>query len=120
MVPVLFAYGGWQTSSFVSAEMRNPQRDLPRLFAPRSVTRFHLNFPDPWFKTKQHKRRVMSAALVQELERLLVPGGEVAPQVVLGGLGDAAEDHPGGRSAVLVGGAMAASSYCGAVTASAE
>ena len=30
MVPVLFAYGGWQTSSFVSGEMRNPQRDLPR------------------------------------------------------------------------------------------
>jgi APA family basic amino acid/polyamine antiporter len=30
MVPVLFAYGGWQTASFVSGEMRNPDRDLPR------------------------------------------------------------------------------------------
>ena len=30
MVPVLFAYGGWQTASFVSGEMRNPKRDLPR------------------------------------------------------------------------------------------
>lgn len=30
MVPVLFAYGGWQTASFVSGEMRNPTRDLPR------------------------------------------------------------------------------------------
>lgn len=30
MVPVLFAYGGWQTSSFVSAEMKAPRRDLPR------------------------------------------------------------------------------------------
>jgi APA family basic amino acid/polyamine antiporter len=30
MVPVLFAYGGWQTASFVSAEMRAPERDLPR------------------------------------------------------------------------------------------
>ncbi|HMA23109.1 MAG: APC family permease [Gemmatimonas sp.] len=30
MVPVLFAYGGWQTASFVSGEMRNPRRDLPR------------------------------------------------------------------------------------------
>lgn len=30
MVPVVFAYGGWQTASFVSGEMRNPRRDLPR------------------------------------------------------------------------------------------
>src|SRR5205085_2990984 len=30
MVPVLFAYGGWQTASFVSGEMRSPERDLPR------------------------------------------------------------------------------------------
>ena len=30
MVPVLFAYGGWQTATFVSEEMRDPQRDLPR------------------------------------------------------------------------------------------
>jgi APA family basic amino acid/polyamine antiporter len=30
MVPVLFAYGGWQTASFVSGEMRGPRRDLPR------------------------------------------------------------------------------------------
>ncbi|HEX8726808.1 MAG TPA: amino acid permease, partial [Gemmatimonadaceae bacterium] len=30
MVPVLFAFGGWQTSSFVSGELRNPTRDLPR------------------------------------------------------------------------------------------
>ena len=30
MIPVLFAYGGWQTSSFCAGEMRNSQRDLPR------------------------------------------------------------------------------------------
>ena len=30
MAPVLFAYGGWQTASFVSAEMRDPRRNLPR------------------------------------------------------------------------------------------
>jgi len=51
--------------------------DLPRLFGPASVTRFHLNFPDPWFKKCQHKRRVMSPSLVADLEALLAPGGEV-------------------------------------------
>jgi APA family basic amino acid/polyamine antiporter len=30
MAPVLFAYGGWQTASFVSGELRDPRRDLPR------------------------------------------------------------------------------------------
>ena len=30
MTPVLFAYGGWQTSSFVAGEMKNSARDLPR------------------------------------------------------------------------------------------
>lgn len=30
MTPVLFAYGGWQTASFVSGEMRDPARDLSR------------------------------------------------------------------------------------------
>ena len=30
MTPVLFAYGGWQTASFMAGEMRNPKRDLSR------------------------------------------------------------------------------------------
>jgi APA family basic amino acid/polyamine antiporter len=30
MVPVLFAYGGWQTANFVAGEMRDPRGDLPR------------------------------------------------------------------------------------------
>jgi APA family basic amino acid/polyamine antiporter len=30
MTAVMFSYGGWQTSSFVAGEMRNPRRDLAR------------------------------------------------------------------------------------------
>lgn len=30
MTPVLFAYGGWQTSSFLAGEIREPARNLPR------------------------------------------------------------------------------------------
>jgi len=30
LTPVMFSYGGWQTASFVSGEMRDPRRDLAR------------------------------------------------------------------------------------------
>ena len=30
MTPVLFAYGGWQTTSFLAGEMREPRKTLPR------------------------------------------------------------------------------------------
>lgn len=30
MVPVLFAYGGWQTATFVGGEIRQPRKNLPR------------------------------------------------------------------------------------------
>ncbi len=34
MVPVLFAYGGWQTANFIAGEIREPRKNLPRaLFA---------------------------------------------------------------------------------------
>jgi basic amino acid/polyamine antiporter, APA family len=30
MVPVLFAYGGWQTANFLAAEVKEPRKNLPR------------------------------------------------------------------------------------------
>jgi tRNA (guanine-N7-)-methyltransferase len=55
----------------------NMSVDMRRLFAPGSVRRFFLNFPDPWFKSRQHKRRVIGPGLVAEIGRALAPGGEL-------------------------------------------
>lgn len=35
----------------------------------------HVYFPDPWWKARHKKRRVLNEAMVQAIERALVPGG---------------------------------------------
>ncbi len=58
----------------------NMSVDIPRLFPSGSVRRFFLNFPDPWFKSRQHKRRVIGPGLVREIARALAVGGELFVQ----------------------------------------
>jgi len=45
VVPVLFAYGGWQTATFMTGEMRDPRRDLSRalLLGVAGVTAIYLS-----------------------------------------------------------------------------
>ena len=45
--------------------------DLPTA----SVTRVFILFPDPWPKTRHHKRRLIQAETIAELARVLTPGG---------------------------------------------
>jgi tRNA (guanine-N7-)-methyltransferase len=61
----------------VQSVFANISVDLPRLFAPASVARFFVNFPDPWWKQRQRKRRVVNEELVAQLLLLLAPGGEI-------------------------------------------
>ncbi len=35
----------------------------------------HVYFPDPWWKERHRRRRVMQPGFIQDLERVLVPGG---------------------------------------------
>ena len=51
--------------------------DMDQVFAPGSVDRFHVLFPDPWFKAKHRKRRVIEPWLLQTLCVQLRPGGEI-------------------------------------------
>lgn len=51
--------------------------DLDQVFAPRSVDCFHLLFPDPWFKERHRKRRVIEPELVRVIAAQLRAGGEL-------------------------------------------
>ncbi len=55
----------------------NMNVDLDRVFAPKSVDRFHILFPDPWFKARHQKRRVVELPLLETLTRQLKAGGEI-------------------------------------------
>jgi len=51
--------------------------DLDGLFPDQRLDRVFVNFPDPWFKRRHHKRRLMNPDLVESLHRKLRPGGEL-------------------------------------------
>jgi len=64
----------------VRSVFANMSVDMARLFHDGSVRRFFLNFPDPFFKRRQHKRRVIGPGLTAAIGRALVPGGELFVQ----------------------------------------
>jgi len=37
----------------------------------------HVYFPDPWWKKRHHKRRLLDAPFLQEIERVLMPNGQL-------------------------------------------
>lgn len=49
---------------------------LPRLEPDGAVARVFMHFPDPWWKKRHAKRRLVGAELLDQIARLLRPGGE--------------------------------------------
>lgn len=47
------------------------------LIPAQSVAAFHIYFPDPWWKRRHHRRRLITEGLVHDLARALAPGGQV-------------------------------------------
>ena len=47
------------------------------LIAPASLSRVHIYFPDPWPKTRHHRRRLIQTPFIARLHDLLAPGGQV-------------------------------------------
>ena len=50
---------------------------LPWLFLPGTIGGVHVQFPDPWWKKRHHKRRMVDADLAHLLRRLLARGALV-------------------------------------------
>ena len=48
---------------------------LERMIAPASLAGVHVFFPDPWHKTRHHKRRLIQPDFVRLLASRLAPGG---------------------------------------------
>ncbi|HEY4615810.1 MAG TPA: tRNA (guanosine(46)-N7)-methyltransferase TrmB [Citricoccus sp.] len=53
----------------------NAPEVLDHLLAPGSVQEVWVFFPDPWHKTRHHKRRLVSPAFADRVARVLAPGG---------------------------------------------
>jgi tRNA (guanine-N7-)-methyltransferase len=52
-------------------------RDLMTLLPNASIDRLFILFPDPWPKTRHHKRRLIGQAFLAEAARILKPGGRL-------------------------------------------
>ncbi len=63
---------------------------LARSGPPGCLARAYVHFPDPWWKKRHGKRRVLAPALLDDFARLLAPGGELFIQT---DVEDRAEDY---------------------------
>ena len=61
----------------VQCLLANANIHLPKLLAPRSVAFLSVNFPDPWFKKRHHKRRVVNLDWLAAMGPALQEGAQI-------------------------------------------
>ena len=64
----------------VQAVFCHAQLHIKQIFAPHVANRVYVNFPDPWFKTRHHNRRMVDNVLAEQIDYLLAPDGELFVQ----------------------------------------
>lgn len=57
--------------------LRGDARNMLDQLPDASLTRVYLLYPDPWPKRRQRKRRIVDAAFLASIARVLIPGGEL-------------------------------------------
>ncbi|CAE6444026.1 unnamed protein product [Rhizoctonia solani] len=72
--PAELADGGYQNVSVVRA---NAMKFLPNFFVKDQLSKIFFLFPDPHFKARKHKARIISPTLLAEYAYVLRPGGIV-------------------------------------------
>jgi tRNA (guanine-N7-)-methyltransferase len=68
------AKNGYKNSVMLSGDA---QRLFVEFLPDQSLVAVHVYFPDPWWKKRHHKRRVMNDRFLGEIYRTLTPGGSL-------------------------------------------
>lgn len=83
-IEIALKYAKYAAAGLAKAELTNAaviHGDALRFFAEwlpdLSVDAVHIYFPDPWWKKRHRKRRVMRESLVRDIFRVLIPGGRL-------------------------------------------
>jgi len=81
-IEVAMKYARFAASRLAERKLTNARLmhgDAKRFFTEFLADNFleavHVYFPDPWWKARHRKRRMMTEAMVQQIERKLRPGG---------------------------------------------
>ena len=83
-IEVAGKYAQFAAAGLAKAGLRNAivvhgdaLRVFHELLPERSLAAVHVYFPDPWWKKRHRKRRVMRESFLRDVERTLLPGGSL-------------------------------------------
>ena len=83
-IEVAGRYAQFAAARLATAELDNARivhgdalRIFSQLLPDASIAAVHVYFPDPWWKKRHHKRRVMNESFVKDVERVLPVDGRL-------------------------------------------